>query len=90
MIEQQIYIKTGIGLETCSKSTSLTEDYINSQIRPFFSSLDLFYLEGKDSPGYKSLIPLSDGNLLVGSGVKLDKAPYSFIHNFILSADAAK
>lgn len=84
MIEQQIYIKTGIGLETGAKSTTLTEEYIDSAIRPFYSSLDLFYLEGKDSPGYKSLIPLSGGGLLIGTGMKLEQEPYSFIHNYLI------
>ena len=63
MIDQHIYIKTGIGLETHAKSPSLTDAFINTNIRPFYSSLDLFYLDGKDSPGYKSLIPLSDGSI---------------------------
>ncbi|MDO5479412.1 MAG: hypothetical protein Q4G23_09660 [Clostridia bacterium] len=90
MIEQQIYIKTGIGLETAAKSTTLTEEYIDSSIRPFYSSLDLFYLEGNDSPGYKSLVPLSGGGILIGTGIKTDKEPYSFIHNFLVPAEEIK
>ncbi len=90
MIEQQVFIKTGIGLETCSKSTSLSEDYIASHIRPFYSSLDLFYLEGKDSPGYKSLIPLPDGSLIIGTGAKLSGTAGSYLHNYILSPDCAE
>ncbi|MBR6719660.1 MAG: hypothetical protein IKL74_01975 [Clostridia bacterium] len=87
MIEQQIYIKTGIGLETSSKSTTLTEEYIDNAIRPFYSMLDLFYLEGKDSPGYKSFIPLSGGGLLIGTGMKSATKPYSCIHNYIIPQD---
>ncbi len=90
MIEQQVFIKTGMGLETSAKSTSLTEEYINSHIKPFYSSLDLYYLEGKDSPGYKSLIPLPDGSIVIGTGAKLSGEPNSYIHNFILSPDYAE
>ena len=86
VIEQQIFIKTGIGLETGAKSSGLTDEYIASHIRPFYSSLDLFYLEGKDSPGYKSLIPLSDGSIIIGSGVKTKKDS-SCIHNYHISPD---
>ena len=88
VIEQQIFIKTGIGLETGAKSSGLTDEYIASHIRPFYSSLDLFYLEGKDSPGYKSLIPLSDGSIIIGTGVKTKKDS-SCIHNYHISPDMA-
>ena len=90
MIEQQIFIKTGMGLDTGAKSSGLTDEYIDSHIRQFYSSLDLFYLDGKDSPGYKCLIPLSDGSILIGSGVKTEKEPYSYIHNYHITADMAE
>ncbi len=85
MIEQQIYKKTGIGLETHSKSRALSDAYIDTFVRPFYSPVDIYYLEGADSPGLKCFIPLSDGALMIGSSIQTGDA--AFIHNFIVSND---
>lgn len=85
MIEQQIYKKTGIGLETHSKSSALSDAYIDTFLRPFYSPVDLYYLEEEASPGLKCSIPLSDGSLMIGSSVRRKEA--AFIHNYLVSKD---
>lgn len=85
MIEQHIYIKTELGLETYAKSKGLSESYIESTIRPFYSPVDIYYLDEKDFPGLKCVSPLSDGGLLIGNGVKSSSEPGSFIHSLIVS-----
>ncbi len=84
MIEQQIFIKSGVGLENFGSSSGVNGVFLDAFIRPYYSSLDLFYLEGKDSFGFKSMIPLSNGALMIGSGARQDKPPFSFIHNYIV------
>lgn len=86
MIEQHIYIKTELGLETYAKSKGLSESYIESTIRPYYSPVDIYYLDEKNFPGLKCASPLSDGGLLIGNGVKSSTAAGSFIHSFIVSA----
>lgn len=86
MIEQHIYEKTELGLSTFAKSKGLAEGYIESNIRPYYSAVDIFYLEGKSFPGLKCAIPLSDGSVLVGTGVKADGEGRAYIHSFVANA----
>lgn len=90
MIEQQIYIKTGVGLESFGESSGISESYLDGFMRPYYSSLDLFYLEGSGSPGFKSMVPLSDGALMIGTGVQQEKIPFTFIHNYVIAKDEAE
>lgn len=85
MIEQHIYIKTELGLETYAKSKGLSESYIESTIRPFYSPVDIYYLDEKNFPGLKCVSPLSDGGLLIGNGVKSSLNSGSFIHSYVVS-----
>ncbi len=90
MIEQQIFVKTGVGLENYAATNGISEAFLDTLIRPYYSSLDLFYLEGRDSFGFKSMTPLSDGALMIGTGVRMDKPPFSFIHNYIVPREEAE
>ena len=67
-----------------SKSQGLSDSYVSSHIRPYYSPIDLFYLDSKTSAIYKSLIPLADGSLLIGSAGKKEDEPKNYIHNYII------
>lgn len=86
MIEQHIYVKTGLGLETLSKSKGLTESYIENNIRPLFSPIDIYYLDEKSFPGVKCAVPLADGGLVISNGIRENGTTPSYIHSYVISA----
>ncbi len=90
MIEQHIYVKTELGLSTLSKSKGLTESYIESNLRPLYSAVDIYYLDGKDFPGLKCAVPLGGGFVAIGTGVKGKKNSQSYIHSFVANPSSAE
>lgn len=86
MIEQHIFLKTELGLSTLSKSKGLTESYIESNLKPLYSAVDIYYLDGKDFPGLKCAAHLGGGFVAIGTGVKGKKNSPSYIHTFLVNA----
>ena len=85
MIEQHIFVKTELGLSTLSKSKGLTESYIESNLKPLYSAVDIYYLDGKDFPGLKCAVPLGGGLVAIGTGVKGKKNSQPYIHTFVVN-----
>lgn len=88
MIEQQIYVKTELGLSTLSKSKGLAESYIESNIRPCYSAVDIYYLEDKAFPGFKCAVPLADGGMMIGTGVCDKGKTGAYIHSYVANSEA--
>ncbi len=86
MIEQHIYVKTDMGLKTHSKSKGISEEFIESIIKPSYSPIDLYYLESPSFPGQKCAFPLSGGGFLIGNGIRCKKEPYTYIHSFVTNS----
>lgn len=83
MIEQHIFIKTGVVCETHAHSSGLNKSYIDVNLRPFYTTVDPFDPPVKGSVGYKCAFPLADGSLVVGTLLQGKKAA-SAIHSYVL------
>lgn len=88
MIEQHIYAKTELGLETLSKSKGLADSYIEGIVRRLFSPVDIFCLDDKSFPGLKCAVPLDDGGILVANGIKKSGSTPSYIHSYIVNSQS--
>ncbi|MDP4132885.1 MAG: hypothetical protein Q8882_02610 [Bacillota bacterium] len=87
MIEQHVFVKSHMGLATYKKTAGLSDEYIETYIKPYYTPLDIYYLQEKHSSSYKNCIALSSGGLLIGGGCKGSRGKEVYIHNYVVKRE---